>query len=429
MNSFNELGLAKPVVRGVIAAGYENPSPIQLAAIPIALQGEDLIGSAQTGTGKTAAFVLPILNRLLLRKSRNNRKTVRSLIVVPTRELALQVDGAIRKYAVHTGIKSLAVFGGAGIHLQLKKLRQGVDIVVATPGRLLDHMARRSLHLSAIEILVLDEADRMLDMGFIPDIRKIVAATPDTRQTMFFSATMPPAIRSLADSILTQPQLIEVGKRRNPAETVNQRVCSVLQKNKMALLTHLLKTEPVQNVIVFTRTKHRADRIAQKLSKKGFLTAVLHSNRSQSQREYALNRFKRGKCQILVATNIAARGIDVHNVSHVINFDTPQQPDEYIHRIGRTGRAEAKGDAITFVGEGEIAYQRDIERHIGKRLKRLECEELTEMKGHPITMEPTRSKPVRKRNLTKKKRGNGKFSQGRMRKSSQRKRKRLDVAG
>ncbi|MFK7846274.1 MAG: DEAD/DEAH box helicase [Rhodothermales bacterium] len=386
MINFDQLGLAKSVARGVKSAGYEKPTPIQATAIPIALEGRDLIGCAQTGTGKTAAFVLPLLNKLVLNKPETRRPSLRALIVVPTRELALQVEEAIGTYSRHTSIRSLAVFGGTGMYQQTKILRKGVDIVVATPGRLLDHMERRNVRLANVEMLILDEADRMLDMGFIPDIRKVVAATPNTRQTMFFSATMPKAVKELASSILKNPEYIEMGQRTNPAKTVNQRVCAVLQENKMELLAHILDTEPVENVIIFSRTKHRADRIARKLSRKGFATAVLHSNRTQPQREHALKGFKSGKYQIMVATNIAARGIDVDSISHVINYDTPEQPEEYIHRIGRTGRAETKGDAITFVGEGEISYQKDIERHIGSKLEYMDCDGLTEMKGHPITI-------------------------------------------
>lgn len=386
MTSFKTLGLAESVVNGALSAGYDTPTPIQANAIPIALDGHDLIGCAQTGTGKTAAFVLPMLDALVRGKGQERYRAVRALVVVPTRELALQVEEATRIYGRHTRLKSLAVFGGVGIQPQTQKLRRGVDIIVATPGRLLDHMDRGNIDLSEIEMLILDEADRMLDMGFIHDIRKIVAASPKNRQTMFFSATMPSAVQELANSILHQPKYIEMGHRRNPAESVMQQVCSVKQENKMDLLVHVLETASVENVIVFSRTKHRADRIARKLVRMGFSTAVLHSNRSQAQREKALNGFKSGKFQILVATNIAARGIDVDSVSHVINYDTPQQAEDYIHRIGRTGRAEATGDAITFVGEGELPYLKDIERHTGKRLDRLEVDGITEMQGHPITM-------------------------------------------
>ena len=419
MTSFKTLGLTKSVFRGVQAAGYTQPTPIQAAAIPLALSGRDIIGCAQTGTGKTAAFVLPVLDALSRHKGhghkesdqqnksrhehprgRNDRRhrgrntkrkdtwrPVRALIVVPTRELALQVDESIRMYGRYTGLRSLAVFGGTGIQPQIQQLRRGVDIIVATPGRLMDHMDRKTVRLSSVTALVLDEADRMLDMGFIPDIRKIVAALPSERHTMLFSATMPPAVRKLADELLQDAEYMEMGKRRNPAKTVKQRKCAVLQENKMQLLTHILDDHPVENVIVFSRTKHRADRIARKLSRKGFATAVLHSNRTQAQRQKALKGFRAGKYQIMIATNIAARGIDVDNISHVINYDTPEKPEEYIHRIGRTGRAETTGDAITFVGEGEITYLKDIERHIGKKLKRMECDGITEMEGHPITIE------------------------------------------
>ena len=395
MTSFKTLGLAESVVNGALSAGYDTPTPIQSNAIPIALDGHDLIGCAQTGTGKTAAFVLPMLDAMVRENGSGRNRSIRALVVVPTRELALQVEEATRIYGRHTRLRSIAVFGGVGIQPQTQKLRRGVDIVVATPGRLLDHMDRGNIDLSEIEMLVLDEADRMLDMGFIHDIRKIVAASPRDRQTMFFSATMPSAVQELANSILHNPKYIEMGQRRNPAESVMQQVCSVKQADKMNLLVYVLETEAIENVIVFSRTKHRADRIARKLVRKGFSTTVLHSNRSQSQREKALNGFKAGRFQILVATNIAARGIDVDSVSHVINYDTPQQAEDYIHRIGRTGRADATGDAITFVGEGELPYLKDIERHTGKRLDRLEVEGLTVSPGDPAMMVAANSKGTR----------------------------------
>jgi ATP-dependent RNA helicase RhlE len=370
MMTFNALGLSETTLQGILAAGYTTPTPIQAQAIPLVRAGRDLIGCAQTGTGKTAAFVLPLLDRLAADRRHHGVRAVRALVVTPTRELASQVEEAIRTYGAFTRLHSLAIFGGVGIQPQLQKLRRGVDVVVATPGRLLDHLSRGSIDLSRIEVLVLDEADRMLDMGFIPDVRKIVAALPAKRQTLLFSATMPEAVQALANSILKAPAFVEVGERRNPAETVVQQVCSVATHQKMDLLLHVLDTEPVETVLVFSRTKHHADRINRKLSKRGFAATVIHSNRTQGQRQRALDGFKDGTFQILVATDIAARGLDVDGISHVINFNTPNQAEDYIHRIGRTGRAQASGHAITFVAKEEERYLQEIERHTGQRLAR-----------------------------------------------------------
>ncbi|HMB90598.1 MAG TPA: DEAD/DEAH box helicase [Rhodothermales bacterium] len=371
MKTFNTLGLSEEILQGVLAAGYSSPTPIQTIAIPVASAGRDLIGCAQTGTGKTAAFVLPLLHRLSQQAPSRNNRSVRALVVTPTRELALQVETAVRSYGKFTRLRSHAIFGGVGMGPQIKALRRGVDIIVATPGRLLDHMNRGNIDLSSIEVLILDEADRMLDMGFINDIRKIVAAAPKKRQTLLFSATMSREVRSFASSIMHRnTEFIEVGERRNPAETVVQHACAVDAHQKMDLLLHVLQNEPIDNVLVFSRTKRRADRITKSLSKKGFTATALHSNKSQNQRQRALDGFKRGKFQILVATDIAARGIDVDTISHVINYDTPNQAEDYIHRIGRTGRAQSSGDAITFVSNDEKSYLRNIERHTGQRLQR-----------------------------------------------------------
>ena len=370
MVTFKSLGLSGDLLRAVVDAGYATPTPVQAQTIPTALDGQDLIGCAQTGTGKTAAFVLPMLARLAAGPQHRGKPPVRALVVTPTRELAVQVEQAVRTYGKYTRMRSLSIYGGVGMKPQLSGLRRGVDIVVATPGRLLDHLGRGSLDLSRLEVLVLDEADRMLDMGFLPDIRKIVAAAPKKRQTLLFSATMPPAVETLAETILYQPTMVEVGERRNPAETVAQQVCLIRSEQKMELLRHVLATEETESVLVFSRTKHRADRIAHKLGKWGFRATVMHSNRTQNQRQRALRDFKSGKTQIMVATDIAARGIDVESISHVINFDTPNQAEDYIHRIGRTGRARTTGDAITFVTADERAKLRQIERHTGQRLAR-----------------------------------------------------------
>ena len=370
MKRFETLGLSQAILDGVRTAGYDTPTPIQAAAIPSILDGRDMIGCAQTGTGKTAAFVLPMLDRLSTNRPHQRSRAVRALVVTPTRELAQQVTQAVRTYGKGTSFRYLSVFGGTAMKPQIQRLRQGVDIVVATPGRLLDHLDSGHLDLSRLELLVLDEADRMLDMGFIHDIRRIVAAAPKQRQTLLFSATMPREIQDLAHSILTNPEQVEIGARRNPAETVAQQVCPIAPHQKMDLLVHVLTTESVENVLVFSRTKHRADRIARKLTKRGFAATVMHSNRSQRQRERALDGFRTGRFRILVATDIAARGIDVDGISHVINYDTPRQAEDYIHRIGRTGRAQTTGDALTFVTPDEEAALHKIERHTGQRLER-----------------------------------------------------------
>jgi len=367
MNQFHSLGLPQALIQGIDRAGYQIPTPIQTQAIPSVLKGEDLIGCAQTGTGKTAAFVLPLLARLLETPSGSSP---RALLITPTRELAQQVEDAIKQYGYFTPLRSVAIYGGTRMQPQIKALRRGVDIVVATPGRLLDHLNRGNLTLDAIEVLVLDEADRMLDMGFIPDIRKIVAKTPRNRQTLLFSATMPPPIHRLAKSIMRQPAKVEIGHQQKPTDTVKQQVCFIPQAYKMDLLLHVLETETTENVLIFSRTKHRANRIQRKLEQKGYKTTVLHSDRTQNQRQRALDGFKRGKFQIMVATDIAARGLDVENISHVINFDTPEQVDAYIHRIGRTGRAQTSGEAITFVANEERKFLQQIERFTGKRLYR-----------------------------------------------------------
>ncbi|MEM1127781.1 MAG: DEAD/DEAH box helicase [Bacteroidota bacterium] len=369
MSSFNTLGLSEQPLKGVRAAGYTQPTPIQEAAIPIACSGRDLIGCAQTGTGKTAAFVLPILHHLTTTEPETGYP-IRALVVAPTRELAQQVEDAVHTYGRHTDLYSLAIYGGVSLRPQIDELRRGVDIVVATPGRLLDLMERGHVHLDQVEVLVLDEADRMFDMGFLRDIKRIVAATPRNRQTLLFSATMPKAIRDLTRSIQVDPAYIEIGRVTTPAETVTQQVCHVHPHAKMALLYHVLEQEPTEHVIVFSRTKRRADRIKKRLIREGFSATVMHSDRSQRQRERALEGLRDGTYQILVATDIAARGIDVEGVSHVINFDTPSQAEDYIHRIGRTGRAEASGEAITFVSREEETYLRDIERHTGHALER-----------------------------------------------------------
>ncbi|MEM6288815.1 MAG: DEAD/DEAH box helicase, partial [Bacteroidota bacterium] len=326
MPSFDDFDLAAPVRKGVRDAGYTTPTPVQTAALPFTLQGIDVVGVAQTGTGKTAAFVLPILDYLVREPSEGKRRPVRALVVTPTRELAIQVEAAVATYGTHTRIKSATIYGGVPKGKQRTALRGGVDVVVATPGRLLDFVGTREIDLSWVDILVLDEADRMFDMGFIRDIRKIVAEVPEQRQTMLFSATMPPPIQELAKSILYKPETIEVGERRDPAATVAQRAVHIAEAEKQDLLHHLLDTEAVGRMIVFSRTKYRADRIRKKLDRAGYDAVAIHSNRSQGQRQRALKGFEDGRFQVLVATDIAARGIDIEGVTHVVNFDAPNVP-------------------------------------------------------------------------------------------------------
>jgi ATP-dependent RNA helicase RhlE len=363
---FKSLGLSDPLVQGILATGYIAPTEIQSQAIPTAIGGRDIIGCAQTGTGKTAAFVLPILNRLC-HEHATKRKAIKALILTPTRELALQIEQAIIGYGRFLHFHTLAVYGGVSIEAQLSTLRRGVDIIVATPGRLLDHMYRRSINLGAVEVLVIDEADRMFDMGFINDVRKIITAVPKERQTLLFSATMPPEVRELAAGVQKHPKMIQIGEQRNPIETITQHIYPVQKEHKMELLLHMLQDGQMYSVLVFSRTKHGADKISHRLERAGIKSVAIHSNRTQGQRVRALDGFRSGKFQVMVATDIAARGIDVEGISHVINFDVPVFAEDYIHRIGRTGRAEATGDAITFVSHDEAKYLRQIERFIGRK--------------------------------------------------------------
>ena len=354
---------------GITRAGYESPTPIQEAAIPAALRGRDIIGTAQTGTGKTAAFVLPILHKLI----DGPRGVARALIVTPTRELAEQIHEVIRALSVGTKVRSATIYGGVGAAPQVKALRDGVDILVACPGRLLDLYSQRVAKLDRIEILVLDEADRMFDMGFLPDVRRIINAVPSQRQTMLFSATFPPEIEQLAGQSLKQPQRIAMGLSR-PAHTVTHALYPVPQHLKSALLLELLKRTKTESVLVFTRTRFRAQTVARQILQAGYTVTSLHSDRTQGQRQSALDGFKRGKYQIMVATDIAARGLDVESISHVINFDMPDTADAYIHRIGRTGRAERTGDAFTLVTPEDNDLIRSLERIMGKPLPRATLE-------------------------------------------------------
>lgn len=364
--NFNQFNLNSRLMAGINRAGYESPTPIQEAAIPAALRGRDLIGTAQTGTGKTAAFILPILNRLL----EGQRGVPRALIVTPTRELAEQIHEVIRDLSVGTKLRSVTIYGGVKPGPQIKALRDGAEILVACPGRLLDLISQGQARMEKIEVLVLDEADRMFDMGFLPDVRRIIRAVPSRRQTMLFSATFPPEIEQLAAQSLKQPQRIAMGLSR-PAHTVAHALYPVPPHLKTSLLLKLLKQTETESVLIFTRTKYRAQKLARQIQHAGYKVTSLHSDRTQGQRQAALKGFKSGHHQIMVATDIAARGLDVESISHVINFDMPDTADAYIHRIGRTGRAERSGDAFTLVTSDDDAMIRTLERIMGQPLKRI----------------------------------------------------------
>lgn len=368
---FKALSLSAPVLRGVVAAGYAEPTPIQLRAIPVVLSGRDLIGSAQTGTGKTAAFALPILSKL---DKHAPGRGPRVLVLEPTRELAAQVETAFRDFARFSDIRGVALFGGVGYGAQRQELKRGVDIVVATPGRLLDYLKSGELKLNDLQILVLDEVDRMLDMGFLPAVKDIIARCPRERQTLFFSATVPPEIAAIASFALRDPVRVEVGVNRSVNQSVNHALYPVAWSQKFELLVALLAKVDFDSVLVFSRTKHGADKIAHKLKAAKHSVAVLHANRSQNQRIEALAGFKSGKYEIMVATDIAARGIDVAGVSHVINYDVPENPEDYVHRIGRTGRAQAVGDAFTLVTPENADDIRAIQRFIGQKIPELRLE-------------------------------------------------------
>jgi ATP-dependent RNA helicase RhlE len=372
-SNFADLGLAPAFLDAVRDAGYTTPTPIQLQAIPLALKGRDLIGLAQTGTGKTAAFTLPILQRLAQDAAPNGRgpRGPRALVLTPTRELAAQVDESFAKYGKHTKAKALAVYGGVALDPQERALRRGVDVVIATPGRLLDHLERGTVKFDDLEVLVLDEADRMLDMGFAPQINRVVAQVPKYRQTMLFSATMLPEVEALARRYLRRPVVVQVGRRSEAANTVTHAVYPVPRDRKSALLVELLSHSDMDSVLVFTRTKHGADRLVRHLERAGMLATAMHADKTQSQRTRALEGFREGTIRVLVATDIAQRGLDISGISHVINYDVPQQPEDYVHRIGRTGRAAQTGDAYTFMSTDEIAMVRTIERLIGQPIPRI----------------------------------------------------------
>jgi superfamily II DNA/RNA helicase len=369
LSAFAELGISERVSKAVLALGYERPTPIQARGIPVVLQGRDIIGSAQTGTGKTAAFALPLLT--LLDKP---EKGTRALVLVPTRELAVQVNESIQKFARFTCLRTAVLYGGVGYGRQLGDLRRGADIIIATPGRLLDHLQRGNVQLGRVKFLVLDEADRMLDMGFLPDVKRILSHVPRERQTALFSATIPPQIDALIKGTMRSPEVIEIGQRRSPAETVRHAIYPVADAQKSALLKELLAQSKYRSAIIFCRTKHGADRVGRMLRAHNHPVAVIHSNRTQRERDQALGGFRDGQFRVLVATDIAARGIDVAEVSHVINYDVPHHPEDYVHRIGRTGRAESEGDAFTLMVAEDSSYVRAIERFIGRKIEHQKVE-------------------------------------------------------
>src|SRR6202166_177599 len=386
--SFRALNLSPQMLQAVHDAGYTEPTPIQIAAIPLILAGHDVIGIAQTGTGKTAAFVLPILTKLAASIGDGQRRGTRALVVAPTRELVVQIEENVRAYAKHVPLRMATVFGGVSERPQIEALRSGVDLVVATPGRLIDLMDQRVANLSGIEFLVLDEADRMLDMGFLPPIRRIVKALPQKRQTLMFSASLSREIEKLTHEFQRSPKIIEIGRRANPADTVAQFVYEVRPHLKAGLLLHLLGDPMFDTVLVFARTKRGADKIARRLESSGIKTGTIHSNRSQNQRLRALKDFKSGAVRVLVATDIAARGIDVDGISHVVNYDFPMHAEDYVHRIGRTGRAHAVGDAISFVTPEDRDELRTVERFIGRGIVRKRAE------GFNYSAAPSPGQPV-----------------------------------
>ena len=370
--SFSALGLRAELLLAVGEQGYTQPTPIQAQAIPAVLAGRDLMGGAQTGTGKTAGFTLPLLHKLAEQPvGAHGRTPVRALILVPTRELAAQVQASVYTYGKHLPkIRSLSVYGGVGFHPQVQALKRGIDILVATPGRLLDHLQQRTVDLSKVQVLVLDEADRMLDMGFLPDIRKVLAHLPKQRQNLLFSATFSDEIKRLADGFMHEPLLIEVARRNAAAELIEQRVCPVDRERKKDLLAHLITSGDWKQVLVFTRTKHGANNLAEKLVKSGIRADAIHGNKSQPARTRALTEFKAGKIRVLVATDIAARGLDIDELPHVVNFELPHVANDYVHRIGRTGRAGSTGEAVSLVCVDELGLLRDIERLIKREIKK-----------------------------------------------------------
>src|ERR1700744_4316054 len=376
---FEDLKLIEPILRALKTEGYTSPTPIQQQSIPIVLQNRDLLGCAQTGTGKTAAFAIPILQLLYQdRHQHKEQKTIKALILTPTRELAIQIDESFAAYGKHTGIKHAVIFGGVSQNPQTDALKRGVDILVATPGRLLDLMQQRYVHLEHIKMLVLDEADRMLDMGFVHDVKKIIAKVPTKRQTLFFSATMPNEIQQLANTILTNPEKVEVTPVSSTADTIQQELYYVEKNDKRSLLAHILKDKEIKTALVFTRTKHGADKVVKDLVRVGITAEAIHGNKSQNARQRALTNFKNRTTRVLIATDIAARGIDIDELTHVINYEIPNIPETYVHRSVRTGRAGANGVALSFCDAEEVEFLKDIHKLISKQIP---VEE-----GHPYPM-------------------------------------------
>ena len=397
-SKFSELGLADPIQRALKARNHVIPTPIQVRAIPELLNGRDMLGIAQTGTGKTAAFALPILHQLSRKHTPKGPRRPRALILAPTRELAIQIGEEFRAYGKNLHLRHTVIFGGVGQRPQVDALARGVDIVIATPGRLLDLMNQRRLRLDAIEFLVLDEADRMLDMGFVHDVRKIISAVPRQRQSLLFSATMPGDIARLSKEILDNPIRIEVTPQATPVDRVEQSVYHVAAGDKVGLLATLLEDPALSRVLVFARTKHRANRVAEQLGKRGIAADAIHGNKSQGARQRALKSFRAGGARVLVATDIAARGIDVDGITHVINFELPNEPESYVHRIGRTARAGARGVALSFCDPAERAYLRDIERLIRQRLTVIGDEPAAPAPGGRSKAKNSRGQPWHKRN-------------------------------
>lgn len=393
MSSFENLNLIEPILKALKTEGYTTPTPIQAKAIPLVLNRKDILGCAQTGTGKTAAFAIPIIQ--LLTQDRNlapGKRLIRSLILTPTRELAIQIAESFENYGKNTNLKYKVIFGGVNQHSQVESLKSGIDVLIATPGRLLDLMNQNYVSLRDIQFFVLDEADRMLDMGFVHDVKKVIAKLPAKRQSLFFSATMPPAIVQLADTILTNPAKVEVTPVSSTANTINQVVYFVDKDNKRNLLIDLLKDKSIERVLVFTRTKHGADKVAKDLIKVGISAQAIHGNKSQNARQNALNNFKSKLTRVLVATDIAARGIDIDELTHVINYELPNIPESYVHRIGRTGRAGASGIAIAFCDAEEKEYLKDIQKLIGKQVPVIEDHDYPLMNHH---VEKAPQKPQR----------------------------------
>jgi ATP-dependent RNA helicase RhlE len=416
--SFESFGLEAAILRAVSEQGYTQPTPIQQRAIPAILEGKDIMAGAQTGTGKTAGFTLPLLQLLHTRPAHNGRRPVRALVIAPTRELAAQVHDSIRAYGKHLPLQSAVIFGGVNINPQTSKLRRGVDIVVATPGRLLDHVRQRNIDLSQVEMLVLDEADRMLDMGFIHDIRKIIDLLPPKhqRQSLLFSATFSNAIKQLANGLLNQPVLIEAAGTNNTATGVAQRVHPVDKTRKREMLSHLIGMGNWRQVLVFTRTKHGANRLARQLEADGLSTSAIHGNKSQGARTKALADFKNGSIRVLVATDIAARGLDIDQLPHVVNFDLPNVPEDYVHRIGRTGRAGREGEALSLVSADEAGQLADIEKLLGRSLAREELEGYEPRHHVPVAAPSARSGNGRRPSNSRQsnsRQSNGRHSNGR----------------